>query len=36
MTDRSRVLYLPTHDDYSILPSSHEPKRLLDGLREGS
>ena len=36
LTDRSRVLYLPTHDDYSILLSSHEPERLLDALREGA
>ncbi len=33
LTDRTRVVYLPTNDTYSILLSSDEPERLLDALR---
>lgn len=33
LTDRTRVVYVPTREDYSILPSSHEPERLLAALR---
>jgi hypothetical protein len=33
LTDRSRVAYLPTHDDYLVLVSSAEPERLIAALR---
>lgn len=34
LTDRRRVLYLPTTEGYSVLLSSAEPERLLEALRE--
>lgn len=34
LTDRRRVLYLPTTEDYSVLLSSEEPERLLEALKE--
>jgi hypothetical protein len=33
LTDRTRVVYVPTREDYTILLSSHEPERLLAALR---
>ena len=33
LTDRRRVVYLPTNQGYSILVSSFEPERLLATLR---
>lgn len=33
LTDRTRVVYVPTRDAYSILLSSREPERLLAALR---
>lgn len=35
LTDRRNVAYLPTHDGYSVLLSSHEPERLIAALRGG-
>lgn len=35
LTDRRSVAYLPTHDGYSVLLSSHEPERLIAALRGG-
>ena len=33
LTDRTRVLYLPTDQGYSVMVSSHEPERLLAALQ---
>lgn len=33
LTDRTRVVYLPTDEDYSVMLSSEEPERLLDALK---
>ncbi len=33
LTDRSRVVYVPTSEGYSVLVSSHEPERLLAALK---
>lgn len=33
LTDRTRVVYLPTDQSYSVMISSHEPERLLAALR---
>ena len=33
VTDKKKVLYLPTRDGYSILLSAAEPERLLDSLK---
>ena len=36
LTDRARVVYLPTRDGYSVLVSSHAPERLLSALRDAA
>ena len=33
LTDRRRVVYLPTRDGYSILLSVREPQAFLDALK---
>ena len=33
LTDRTRVVYVPTREDYTMLLSSHEPERFLAALR---
>ncbi len=35
LTDRARVVYVPTRDGYSVMLSSSEPDRLLSALRGG-
>jgi len=34
LTDRRRVVYIPTLDGYSLLVSQSEPRRFLDALHE--
>jgi|WetSurMetagenome_2_1015567.scaffolds.fasta_scaffold70888_4 hypothetical protein len=34
VTDKSRVLYLPTREGYSILLSASEPQKLLEAIRK--
>ena len=34
LTDRTRVLYLPTDQGHSVMLSAQEPERLLAALRE--
>lgn len=35
LTDKTRVVYVPTRDGYSVLVSSSEPERFLTALRGG-
>ena len=36
LTDRRRVVYIPTRDGYSLLISQSDPRRFLDALQEAS
>ena len=36
LTDRRRVVYIPTLDGYSLLLSQSEPRRFLDALHEAA
>lgn len=34
LTDRTRAVYVPTHDGYSVLLNPHDPERMADELRD--
>ena len=36
LTDRRRVVYIPTLDGYSLLLSQGEPRRFLDALHDAT
>lgn len=34
LTDRSRVAYIPTDEDFALVLSTHEPERLIEAIRQ--